>query len=141
MLTVCVGTSMNRVLIGINHYITTSELIGAGLAMPVDNKIKFFILVNINHPTDVSDWQKLSSRLQEISSPQFEIEYHGRDEIKNGTKFDQYTITLLEKDCDEFAKALMIKPGPMGWGSTKRYVDMAFKNYHANPNPVRCERS
>ena len=119
MLEICIGTPLNRVFHGINHYISTGDLMGEGIAIPFEDKLKIVVLVNPTLPTDVEDWCKLKSKLEHISFPAFVLEVHG----KIPPNFDAYMITVAESDLDAFADVLMEKPGPLGWGSTKDLID------------------
>ena len=119
MMEICIGKPLNRVLHGINHYISTGDLMGEGIAIPFEDKLKIVVLVNTTLPTDVENWCKLKSKLEDISRPAFVLEGHGI----TPPHFDAYTITVAESDLDAFADSLMEKPGPLGWGSTKELID------------------
>jgi hypothetical protein len=113
-------TPMKKVVLALNHYISTSNFIGVGSVVPVGDDLKFIVTVNRHNPTDVGDFDKLTAKLQEISYPSFIFECCGRID----TDFDGYLLTIAEKDCDAFIESLTETPGPMGWGSTKRFVDL-----------------
>jgi hypothetical protein len=124
-LTFCEGTPMNRVIIGLNHYMSVGDYVGAGSAHSVGDEMKFFVPVNISMPVDVANFKKLRARLQEITYPKFKLEDFGIKKFASHLPtFNVFTISVKETDCDAFAKVLIEKPGSLGWGSTKGLLDL-----------------
>ena len=120
MVKLIMNSPINRVTFAINHYVSTGDHIGEGIAIPEGyNKIRFLIPVNQNLPIDIENWTKLLSKLKEIKSPAFLLENHG----KTPPHFIVHSILISECDLTVFANALMEKPGNMGWGSPKTIID------------------
>ncbi|HIJ87420.1 MAG TPA: hypothetical protein HPP97_06985 [Desulfuromonadales bacterium] len=124
-LTFCVGTPMNRVILGLNHYMSVGDYVGSGTAILVGDEMKFAVPVNINLQEDVINFIKLSNRLEEITYPKFKIEDLGiKKYASHLPTFNMFTISVKESDCDAFAKVLIEKPGSLGWGSSKALLDL-----------------
>jgi len=115
----CKGTPMAKVIYGLNHYITTGDNLGEGFALGFGGDVLFNVPVNPTCPTDTADWEKLASRLGEITFPKIKQANQG---LVAG--FRQQMITIAKKDCMAFADALIERPGPLGWGSVKKLIDL-----------------
>jgi hypothetical protein len=123
--TICVGTPLNRVIIGLNHYISVGDNLGEGGGVADGDKMKFIVPVNINLPLDVANFKKLRTRLQEISYPKFKLVDLGIHKYASHLPtFNMFIINVKQTDFDLFAKVLIEKPGSLGWGSTKAFLDL-----------------
>jgi hypothetical protein len=120
MMEIYTTQAISRVILAINHYISTGDFIGHGMAIAREDKLEFIVLVNPNLPADVTDWGRLKSKLQEVQYPPFELESLG---FTLDSNFLANTITLAETDLIAFADALIERPGPLRWGSQKYLID------------------
>ena len=111
-----------KVFLAINHYISTSENLGQGNYMQDPEKPDQIILVvpvNKKRQEDLDNWDKLYSRLQELSS---QIDFtllpaqYSPDFIVNA-------ISIKHNDLNALSYALVNKPGLLGWGTPKLMVD------------------
>ena len=120
--TLYVGGAPSRVIHAINHFICIGDDIGIGSMIPDGDSLIFLVPFNPKSRADVHDINTLHSRLKEIDFPKFKYEDWGEIE-----KMRTFSITINFNDCDAFAKVLSEKPGPLGWGSSKKLVDMLAK--------------
>ena len=117
--TLYVGGAPSRVIHAINHFIRIGDDIGIGSIIPDGDNLIFLVPFNPNSQADLRDINTLHSRLVEIECPMFKYEDWGEIE-----KIRTFSITINFDDCDAFAKLLSEKPGPLGWGSSKKTIDM-----------------
>ncbi|HIJ87422.1 MAG TPA: hypothetical protein HPP97_06995 [Desulfuromonadales bacterium] len=120
--TLYVGGAPSRVIHAINHFICIGDDIGIGGMIPDGENLIFLIPLNPKSRTEVHDLNTLHSRLKEIECPKFKFEDWGEIE-----KIRTFSITINFNDCDAFATVLSEKPGPLGWGSSKKTIDMCEK--------------
>lgn len=120
MITYCVGTPLSRLILAINHYISTGDLIGMGTAMEEGrDRTRPLILVNRNLAEDRANFACFRSRFDELAVG------FGTELVSVGGRgpFDAWTFSIRNRDLDVFARELQKQPGPLGWGTTKRQID------------------
>lgn len=126
------GTPLNLLFVAINHYVSTGDHIGEGIAQaegpqrkgePLPNElIQILILVNPALPTDTADFTKFKSRFSELEKEfSTRLESHGRQD-----NFLAHSFTIRYRQCESLTQALTEKPGPLGWGSMKPLIDQHF---------------
>lgn len=124
-----IESDIKMVILAINHYISTGDRLGEGMAMSDGDKLIFAIPVNRVNCDDIADWLKLNSKLQEISRPAFDLVNYE----KTHANFDNHLLKINKNDCHAFARALTESPGKMGWGSVKAVLDYAgYKSQFAS---------
>ena len=111
-----------KVFLAINHYISTSDNLGQGNYMqdPEDpDQIILVVPVNKKRQEDLDNWDKLYSRLQELSS---QINF-ALLPAQNSPDFIVNAISIKHNDLNALSYALVNKPGLLGWGTPKLMVD------------------
>ena len=115
----------NHAILALNHYITVGDCLGEGNIAVEGGEIKFVIPVNTSLPVDIADWNKLKSKLSEMAYPKFILEDLGTDRYDSDDPwFRMFTLTIKDEDCDAFIQCLCEKPGKLGWGSPKVFLDL-----------------
>lgn len=127
-------TPVNRLFFAINHYVSTGDHLGEGIsvaegpqapAAPLPNpndRLRIMLLVNSTDPIDRNDYQKFTSRFNELAdSFGTELKTNGHQE-----QFFVYSFSLAYGQCDALAQALTERPGPLGWGSMKGLIERHF---------------
>ena len=112
-------TPVNRLFFAINHFVSTGNHIGEGIALPVGSKIRMLIPVNTVMTQDLQDFAAFRSRFLELA-PRFALTLTGPE---NNGLFDIYYFDIEPGRMDELAQELRKKPGPKGWGSSKKVID------------------
>lgn len=121
MITYCVGTPLNRLILAINHYISTGDLIGAGTAMQEGrDRMAVLILVNRTLEEDRSNFARFRSRFDELAG-EFRTELRF---LHRRGPFDYWTFSIPIAHADRLAKELRKRPGALGWGTTKEQVEV-----------------
>ena len=107
------NTPLNQLFLAINHYISTGDHVGEGMANEHETHLQVIIPVNQTNPVDREDFTKFRSRWEELQG-KFSTEL-----VDNGEhqQFRLYTFNINPSDMDELAKELTKRPGPLGWGS------------------------
>lgn len=120
MIQYCVGTPLNRLILAINHYISTGDLIGSGPATPEGrDRIAPWITVNRSLEEDKANFACFRSRFEELAA-EFDTELRFLD--RHGP-FDFWTFSIKIAQVDRLAKELRKRPGALGWGTTKTQVE------------------
>lgn len=109
-------------MLAINHYISTGDHIGEGIAVPDGDKVRIMIAVNKAMEQDIKDFKAFQAKFNEIKG-QFKLRLE--DGGSNGI-FHMYSFLVKESDMDTLASALTQAPGPKGWGSLKPLIDRYF---------------
>lgn len=116
------GTPLNRLFFAINHYVSTGDHIGEGIAYELSpQRRRLVIPVNPRNRVDVEDKQALRARMKELYgiAP---ARFLGPLSQRSGI-FELYYMDIDLGDMDRMADLLMEKPGPKGWGSMKKTID------------------
>lgn len=120
MITYCVDTPLNRLIVAINHYISTGDMIGMGPAVPDGpHRIAPLILVNRSLEEDTTNFACFRSRFDELAA-EFDTDLKLVD--RHGP-FDFWTFSIRTAQVDLLAKELRKRPGVLGWGTTKEQVE------------------
>lgn len=127
-------TPLNRLFVAINHYISTGDHIGEGIAVPEgpqrhtqgephpDDKLRVLLMVNTTDPVDRSDFEKFKSRFSQLEKGfGTRLEDGGRQ-----AHFAVNSFVIQYKQTEPLAQALTEQPGPAGWGSMKPLIDKHF---------------
>lgn len=115
---------LNRLLFAINHYVSTGDHVGEGIALPTgregdpSREQLVMIPVNTKMEQDREDFAAFGARLNELG---WELEKMGRDGI-----FEFYALRIREDEMDALAEKLRERPGQEGWGSMKETIDKHF---------------
>lgn len=130
------NTPLNRLFLAINHYISTGDYIGQGMASPVnaglmsdreaqpEDKIRVLIPYNITSDVDLDDLACFKSRFAELQE-----EFSTRLEpVQGHGDFGCVGFVIYYKQCEPLAKALKSRPGPKGWGSIKPIIDQHVRS-------------
>lgn len=111
---------LNRLFFAINHYISTGDHIGEGIAMPAGSgNVKIIVPVNRYIQADRDDIEKLRSKFEEIGD-KFHVYL---EKIGEDGRFDYWSFNVHESRMDDLARELRRAPGPAGWGSCKTIID------------------
>ena len=125
------NTALNQLFLAINHYVSTGDHIGEGIALPHSpsqnrpglplptDVLQILMPCNTEDKLDISDFEKFKSRFLELQDT-FKTKL---EEGKPNGKFRLYFFLLRFGDCQALSQALMEKPGPLGWGSPKAIID------------------
>lgn len=119
------GTPVNRLFFALNHYISTGDHVGEGIALDsaVPGVTIFAVPVNRHMEQDREDWRRLLARLKEIEADEsLNLPVRITEEGQQGL-FDLYLLHVPTPTLDELSRVLREKPGPLGWGSMKATID------------------
>lgn len=115
---------INRLMLAINHYISTGDNIGEGIATPDGDKVRVLIAVNKVMQQDKEDFQAFKAKFKEIKGRfKLTLNDHGSQGL-----FHMYSFLIEESQIDNLAVALTESPGPKGWGSLKPLIDKHFRS-------------
>ena len=125
MITYCVGTALNRLILAINCYVSTGDLIGMGVAIP-EGPDRTVVLIPVNRTLalDEADFSCFRSRFEELAG-QFGTELRFLD--RHGP-FDHWMFSIRNGHVDALARELRKRPGRLGWGTMKEQVE-AFERW------------
>lgn len=114
-----IGTPTNRLFWAINHYVSTGDHIGEGVAQEVGGKLLFLIPVRVAAEQDQRDLAAFRARFDELAEPyQTAMRYMGEYD-----GFELWGFALAEDQADDLAADLTVRPGALGWGSGKAVID------------------
>ncbi|NBB84978.1 MAG: hypothetical protein GVY12_01985 [Bacteroidetes bacterium] len=114
------NTPLNRLFLSINHYVSTGDHFGEGVAMPTSTgRVLVMVPVNTRMEQDRQDFDAFRARFDEMAG-RFDTELQdiGRDGL-----FHFWAFEIDETRMDELSEALRERPGPKGWGSGKTIID------------------
>lgn len=118
-------TPLNRLFLALNHYISTGDHFGEGVALPESDPalrlVRVLIPVNRTMKQDRVDFEKLRSKFDELAAAgefPVRLEHMGREGL-----FEYWSFVVPEFRMDDLAAELRRAPGPAGWGSGKAIID------------------
>lgn len=114
------GTPINRLFFAINHYVSTGDHFGEGMAAPsAPGWVTILIPVNVSLQQDQADFEAFRSRFDELAAEfGLTMAWHGEE-----GGFELWSFDVREQDADRLATALRERPGKAGWGSGKAVID------------------
>lgn len=112
------GGPTTRLFWAINHYVSTGDHIGEGVARKQGHRWVLTIIVFPDKKQDRDDMEAFRSRMGMKGLPPNRLDFCGR----HGAA-EMWTLTVADADVDALADALVSEPGPMGWGSGKAVID------------------
>lgn len=118
--TVVTGGALGALILAINQYVQTSEVLGSALAHRYGSRTAILIPVNQHNPVDAKDLAALKARLEELEGSipvQLEV-VRG-----NSATPDVWILGVDDAQLRSLTEALREKPGTLGWGSPKPEVD------------------
>lgn len=114
---------LNRAFFAINHYVSTGEHLGQGIATEMlPGVFSLAIPVNTAMEEDVADFEAFEAKVAELCAHPDEMPIRLVSSGKHGT-FALYTLIVPAPILDDLARKLREKPGPKGWGSMKATID------------------
>lgn len=106
-------TPLNRLFLAINHYISTGDHLGEGIANDLGTHVQVIIPVNQKMQVDRLDFEKFQSRFVELEAELgSKLKFEGEQQY-----FRMYSFKIDITDMDLLAEKLIEKPGKLGWGS------------------------
>ena len=117
------GTPVNRLFFSINHYVSTGDHFGEGLAMDtVPGALAFMIPVNTRMEGDAENFRRLEARIRQLRDHPEEWPVRLTDEGRQGL-YHIYALHVPAPLVEPLAAKLREEPGPLGWGSPKKIID------------------
>lgn len=113
-----IGEPINKLFWAVNHYVSTGDHIGEGVAYRQGSMWLLTIPVSTVNQQDQQDMAALRSRLERITTPTVKLGYLG--EMGN---MEGWQLTVADADIPALIEALTKEPGPLGWGSGKTVID------------------
>ncbi len=110
---------LRRLFFAINHYISTADHIGEGVAMDAGDRLRVCIPVNLEMVQDREDWAAFRSRFDELAAD-FDTRL---EDLDADGDMRLWTFLVDPNRLEDLATALMSRPGPAGWGSGKAVID------------------
>jgi hypothetical protein len=121
------NTPINRVFFALNHYISTGDHVGEGIAMEAGDSIIFAILHRPREWEDKDNWERLKARVEELIDERFPVAIQdlGWAPGPSGDQqeFRAWGIRVRRSELDAFAGKITEKPGPKGWGSMRTFLE------------------
>lgn len=112
-------TPLNRLFFAINHYVTTGDHIGEGIATGDEKRMRVTIPVRTDSKDDQANFAAFRSRFEELADKyRLVLGYLG--EHRN---FEGWTFEIDVERMDALAVDLRERPGPLGWGTGKTVID------------------
>lgn len=111
---------VNRAFLALNHYISTGDHVGEGVALGEGNKTVLLITWRPREWEDNDNWKRLRARLEELKGEGFALEI--REMGANG-EFSFAGAVVETSQLDEFATKITERRGPLGWGSMKTFLE------------------
>lgn len=113
-ITIVSGQPLNALMIAINHYISTGEYVGEGIAIPeADGRTLVLLAVSLSDPTDAEDFRRFRARWDEIA-PTLGLRI-GFGGVEHG--MEMWNFRIAPAQMPALTAALRERPGPLGWGS------------------------
>jgi hypothetical protein len=134
------GKPLNNLLFAINHYVSTGDHIGEGMAFDEGPDTMVSIPYDPNSPVDTNDFRLLTVRLKEIEAeggPKVTF----RDMGIAG-KWQLMVMRVRITDVPALAEKLMEKPSAEGWGTCRDAIVGARRdglNLGSSPTPAKVE--
>lgn len=117
---------INDLFLAINHYVSTGDHIGEGVALPEpDGRVLIQIPYDPRNATDAEDFKKFASRMAEIAVADPALKYPVR-ELGKTPQFAIAGFTIAENKMRRLAKELVRGGGMGGFGSPKGLIDQNF---------------
>lgn len=113
-----IGEPINKLFWAVNHYISTGDHIGEGVARREGDHWLLTLVVNAASSTDLLDMGKLVARLAEIDPPLATLTWIGQKGDIHG-----WALGVADTDITALTEALTSQQGPEGWGSGKAVID------------------
>ena len=116
---------INRLFFAINHYVSTGEHLGQGVALEGDDPGTLLLQIpyDPDNPTHAEDFERFRARLEEITQ-----EEGLRGELREmgwAGKIRVAVVLVRKEELTPLADGLMEKPSDLGWGSGKAAIDQA----------------
>lgn len=117
------GEPLSLLFVAINHYISTGDHIGEGIALEEGSqKVRVVVAVNTTLKDDREDFLKFKSKFDAIKLKfQTRLDDHGREGI-----FHTHSFAVAKKDIELMTQAFTEAPGALGWGSMKGLIEKNF---------------
>ena len=138
-------TAWGTLIRAVNFYARTSEMVGKGLLVERTGTGLLLIPVRMWSQMDIRDLEKLRSRVSELPS---ELDVR-LEPMEVGPWLDGWWLHVPKTRLDEVSRALLRRPGALGWGSLVdrmvSYDDEELESAVAShalpilPEPVRAE--
>lgn len=117
---------INDLFLAINHYVSTGDHIGEGVALPEpDGRVLIQIPYNPRNATDADDFKRFASRMAEIAVADPSLQFP----VKDMGKTPHFTIggfVIGQDQMRALARELVRDGGLLGFGSGKRLIDQHF---------------
>ena len=106
--------------IGLQHYMSTADHIGEGVAWLEDGgRIGVGLPYNPRELEDKDNYERLASRLRELKREGFDLTI---DEGVMKGQFKGASVSVRESDLPALTKKLREAPGALGWGSLYTFL-------------------
>ena len=128
---------VNRLFLAINHYVSTGDHVGTGMALPSDDaimrgdgtphpndRLMIVIPVRTADDRDLDDFNAFRSRFDQLAH-RFGLVL---EPLENEGEMGVWGFGIRYRYCDALADALIEQPGPAGWGSCKDLIDEYCKS-------------
>ena len=107
---------LNRLFIAINHYVSTGDRIGEGVATVEEDRLQILLPVKARDPRDAEDFRRFCARFDELA-PRFGLSLEFK---ANAIGMDVWGFLIDPDQIDALSSALRERAGPLGWGSIYR---------------------
>lgn len=112
-------TPIRRLFLALNHYLSTGTHLGEGVAWQEGALVRVMLPVRADSEQDQRDFDALRARLDELAPEHgIRLGYLGQE-----GGMEMHSFTVRPERMGALAAALRERPGPLGWGSTKRQID------------------
>jgi hypothetical protein len=117
---------INDLFLAINHYVSTGDLYGEGVALDLGGDLRLVqIPYDPKSADDAEDYRKFSVRLGEILQQHRDL----AGPLKTLDRLPRFVIAGFEIDegrMRDLARELVRHPGSAGWGTGKALIDQHF---------------
>lgn len=119
-LCILIGQPLNDLFFAINHYVSTGDHVGEGVAHEIDrHRVRVLIPVRKACALDQQNFARFRERFDELAEDFCtSLSLH-----PTADPFDIWTFTIESGFIEAMAAALRERPGPRGWGSPKQTID------------------
>lgn len=114
---------LNRLFVALNHYISTGDHVGEGVATPEGTIHQVLLAHRPSDATDAADWEKLQARLDELKSQGLGLKLTDEGRVPNvpgpggPQQMHLHALHVPTGQVAWLTSLLREKPGPLGWGS------------------------